>query len=55
MEERDSLFNAGRGAVFTNDGRNELDAAIMDGPHPPGWGGGRGHHRPEPHSPWPGR
>lgn len=30
--EDDSLFNAGRGAVFTNDGRNELDAAIMDGP-----------------------
>ncbi len=25
------LFNAGRGAVFTSDGRNELDAAIMDG------------------------
>ncbi|MBP7558346.1 MAG: isoaspartyl peptidase/L-asparaginase, partial [Chitinophagaceae bacterium] len=25
------LFNAGRGAVFTNEGRNELDAAIMDG------------------------
>ncbi|HEY0334245.1 MAG TPA: isoaspartyl peptidase/L-asparaginase [Stenotrophomonas sp.] len=24
-------FNAGRGAVFTHDGRNELDAAIMDG------------------------
>lgn len=24
-------FNAGRGAVFTYDGRNELDAAIMDG------------------------
>lgn len=24
-------FNAGKGAVFTNDGRNELDAAIMDG------------------------
>jgi len=25
------LFNAGHGAVFTSDGRNELDAAIMDG------------------------
>lgn len=25
------LFNAGRGAVFTNDGKNELDAAIMFG------------------------
>jgi beta-aspartyl-peptidase (threonine type) len=25
------LFNAGRGAVFTNAGRNEMDAAIMDG------------------------
>ncbi|HQG71524.1 MAG TPA: isoaspartyl peptidase/L-asparaginase, partial [Tenuifilum sp.] len=25
------LFNAGRGAVFTHEGRNELDAAIMDG------------------------
>lgn len=24
-------FNAGRGAVFTHDGRHELDAAIMDG------------------------
>ncbi|ADV26027.1 Beta-aspartyl-peptidase [Pseudoxanthomonas suwonensis 11-1] len=24
-------FNAGRGAVFTHEGRNELDAAIMDG------------------------
>ncbi len=29
--EDDSLFNAGRGAVFTNEGKNELDAAIMDG------------------------
>ncbi len=29
--EDSSLFNAGKGAVFTHDGRNELDAAIMDG------------------------
>ncbi|MCF3111903.1 isoaspartyl peptidase/L-asparaginase [Niabella sp. CC-SYL272] len=29
--EDDSLFNAGRGAVFTHDGKNELDASIMDG------------------------
>jgi len=25
------LFNAGRGSVFTHDGKNEMDAAIMDG------------------------
>jgi beta-aspartyl-peptidase (threonine type) len=25
------LFNAGRGAVFASDGRNELDAGVMDG------------------------
>jgi hypothetical protein len=29
--EDNPLFNAGKGAVFTHDGRNELDAAIMDG------------------------
>ena len=29
--EDDPLFNAGRGSVFTFDGRNELDASIMDG------------------------
>ncbi|TBR40752.1 isoaspartyl peptidase/L-asparaginase [Dyella terrae] len=29
--EDDPNFNAGRGAVFTHDGKNELDAAIMDG------------------------
>lgn len=31
MMEDDPLFNAGKGAVFTHDGRNTLDAAIMDG------------------------
>ena len=29
--EDNPLFNAGHGAVFTMDGHNELDAAIMDG------------------------
>ena len=29
--EDDPLFNAGRGAAFSAEGRNELDAAIMDG------------------------
>jgi beta-aspartyl-peptidase (threonine type) len=29
--EDNPLFNAGRGSVFTLDGHNELDAAIMDG------------------------
>lgn len=29
--EDNPLFNAGKGAVFTNEGRNELDASIMDG------------------------
>src|SRR5215475_1507115 len=31
LMEDDPLFNAGRGAVFTSAGRNELDASIMDG------------------------
>ncbi|WP_062056968.1 isoaspartyl peptidase/L-asparaginase family protein [Aquimarina longa] len=29
--ENSPLFNAGKGAVFTNQGTNELDASIMDG------------------------
>lgn len=29
--EDSPLFNAGKGAVFTSEGKNELDAAIMDG------------------------
>jgi L-asparaginase / beta-aspartyl-peptidase len=29
--EDSPLFNAGRGSVFTADGRNEMDASIMDG------------------------
>lgn len=29
--EDDSLFNTGKGAVFTSEGKHELDASIMDG------------------------
>ncbi len=29
--EDSPLFNAGKGAVFTNEGKNEMDASIMDG------------------------
>ena len=29
--EDSPLFNAGKGSVFTHEGKNELDASIMDG------------------------
>src|SRR4051812_8159229 len=29
--ENSSLFNAGKGAVFTHEGRHELDASLMEG------------------------
>ena len=29
--ENSPLFNAGKGAVFTSEGKNEMDASIMDG------------------------
>src|SRR6266480_4704651 len=31
IREDSPLFNAGKGAVFTHEGRNEMDASIMDG------------------------
>ena len=29
--EDSPLYNAGKGSVFTHDGRNELDATVMEG------------------------
>jgi L-asparaginase / beta-aspartyl-peptidase len=31
MLEDSPLFNAGKGSVFTNEGKNEMDASVMDG------------------------
>lgn len=31
LMENSPLFNAGKGAVFTHEGKNEMDASIMDG------------------------
>jgi beta-aspartyl-peptidase (threonine type) len=31
--EDSPLFNAGKGSVFTHDGKNEMDASIMEGSH----------------------
>jgi beta-aspartyl-peptidase (threonine type) len=31
LMEDNPLFNAGKGAVFTSEGKNELDASVMDG------------------------
>ena len=48
--EDDPKFNAGRGAVFTWDGTNEMDASVMDGGNraPAGSGGARGDGRRAP-------
>ena len=29
--ENSPFFNAGKGAVFTNEGKNEMDASVMEG------------------------
>ena len=39
--EDDPHFNAGRGAVFTAEGKNELDSSIMDGSNLKAGSGGR--------------
>lgn len=33
LMEDSPLFNAGKGSVFTHDGKNEMDASIMEGNH----------------------
>ena len=50
--EDNPLFNAGKGAVFTAEGKNELDASIMDGSNMKA--GGRGRRHPHPQSDHPG-
>jgi beta-aspartyl-peptidase (threonine type) len=35
--ENNPLFNAGKGAVFTSEGKNEMDAAIHGWQNPWGW------------------
>ena len=40
--EESALFNAARGAVFTHDGINEMDAAVMDGRSSDDGGNARG-------------
>jgi len=47
--EDSPLFNAGKGAVFTWDGTNELDSSIMDGrDQRRGRGGGQDGQEPDP-------
>ena len=51
--EDDPHFNAGRGAVFTYDGTDELDAAIMDGRNRDAGAVSRRHRHPQPDQPRP--
>ena len=51
--EDDPHFNAGRGSVFTYEGRIEMDASIMDGAQPQCRRGHRRHRDPQPDQPRP--